>query len=93
MWTYVKDRLPRFTRKQSQMLKGSYDFLGINYYSGRYAANKKIVDPWYLSYGNDSHVEMRGNCIKPQMSSRLIAKNYTLFLKIALPRMFLFFLL
>lgn len=59
MWTYVKDRLPRFTRKQSQMLKGSYDFLGINYYSGRYAANKKIVDPWYLSYGNDSHVEMR----------------------------------
>ncbi|VYS69294.1 unnamed protein product [Arabidopsis thaliana] len=34
----VKDgRLPTFTAKQSKMLKGSYDFIGINYYSSSYA--------------------------------------------------------
>ncbi|XP_010494507.1 PREDICTED: beta-glucosidase 14 isoform X2 [Camelina sativa] len=30
-------RLPTFTTKQSKMLKGSYDFIGINYYSSSYA--------------------------------------------------------
>ena len=30
-------RLPTFTAKQSKMLKGSYDFIGINYYSSSYA--------------------------------------------------------
>nr|VDD04765.1 unnamed protein product [Brassica oleracea] len=30
-------RLPIFTAQQSKMLKGSYDFIGINYYSSTYA--------------------------------------------------------
>ncbi|KAG2285964.1 hypothetical protein Bca52824_045568 [Brassica carinata] len=30
-------RLPTFTAQQSKMLKGSYDFIGINYYSSAYA--------------------------------------------------------
>ncbi|KAF2566001.1 hypothetical protein F2Q68_00028401, partial [Brassica cretica] len=30
-------RLPTFTAQQSKMLKGSYDFIGINYYSSTYA--------------------------------------------------------
>ncbi|KAF2569098.1 hypothetical protein F2Q68_00027662, partial [Brassica cretica] len=30
-------RLPTFTTQQSKMLKGSYDFIGINYYSSAYA--------------------------------------------------------
>jgi len=33
----VKGRLPIFTAQQSKMLKGSYDFIGINYYSSTYA--------------------------------------------------------
>ncbi|KAH0922722.1 hypothetical protein HID58_022740 [Brassica napus] len=32
-------RLPTFTAKQSKMLKGSYDFIGINYYSSSYTKN------------------------------------------------------
>ncbi|CAA0842519.1 Beta-glucosidase 17 [Striga hermonthica] len=35
----VRDRLPKFTEEQSAMLKGSYDFLGLNYYTGNYAAH------------------------------------------------------
>ncbi|CAH2063441.1 unnamed protein product [Thlaspi arvense] len=37
MVNHVKDgRLPTFTAEESSMLKGSYDFVGINYYSSSY---------------------------------------------------------
>ncbi|XP_048330601.2 beta-glucosidase 11-like [Ziziphus jujuba] len=36
----VKDRLPIFSEEQKVMLKGAYDFLGINYYLSSYAQNK-----------------------------------------------------
>ncbi|XP_048591617.1 beta-glucosidase 16-like [Brassica napus] len=37
MVNHVKDgRLPTFTPEESSMLKGSYDFIGINYYSSSY---------------------------------------------------------
>ncbi|XP_020553303.1 beta-glucosidase 13-like isoform X2 [Sesamum indicum] len=32
-------RLPKFTKEQIDILKGSFDFLGLNYYSGIYAAD------------------------------------------------------
>ncbi|XP_050257713.1 beta-glucosidase 24-like [Quercus robur] len=35
----VKDRLPTFTKKEKKMIKGSFDFIGINYYTSRYAKN------------------------------------------------------
>jgi len=38
MKSYVKD-LPKFTEEQSKSLIGSYDFIGINYYTTMYAAN------------------------------------------------------
>ncbi|KAK1427311.1 hypothetical protein QVD17_15994 [Tagetes erecta] len=31
------DRLPKFTKQQSKLVKGSYDFLGLNYYVSQYA--------------------------------------------------------
>jgi beta-glucosidase len=38
MVNHVKDgRLPSFTPEESSMLKGSYDFIGINYYSSSYS--------------------------------------------------------
>ncbi|KAL3832902.1 hypothetical protein ACJIZ3_007638 [Penstemon smallii] len=36
MRSYVKHRLPRFTQEQSAMLKGSLDFVGVNYYTGNF---------------------------------------------------------
>ncbi|AES86837.2 putative beta-glucosidase [Medicago truncatula] len=38
MVSFVKD-LPKFTEEQSKSLIGSYDFIGINYYTTMYAAN------------------------------------------------------
>ncbi|XP_024020697.1 beta-glucosidase 17-like [Morus notabilis] len=37
MRSLVGSRLPNFTETQSELLKGSYDFLGLNYYTARYA--------------------------------------------------------
>ncbi|EOA29111.1 hypothetical protein CARUB_v10025378mg [Capsella rubella] len=40
----IGNRLPSFTREQSQMLKNSSDFIGINYYTARYIAHLPHVD-------------------------------------------------
>lgn len=39
MRSLVKDRLPTFTKEEEIMVKGSFDFIGINYYTSRYAKN------------------------------------------------------
>ncbi|KAE9592701.1 hypothetical protein Lal_00028951 [Lupinus albus] len=35
----VGERLPKFTRRQFLMVKGSFDFIGLNYYTSAYAFN------------------------------------------------------
>ncbi|XP_050211260.1 vicianin hydrolase-like [Mercurialis annua] len=42
MKTYVGNRLPKFTKEESEVLKGSLDFMGINYYTTNFAANNPI---------------------------------------------------
>jgi len=39
MRSMLGNRLPEFTREESRQLKGSFDFLGLNYYSSFYAAH------------------------------------------------------
>ena len=36
MRSLVGKRLPEFSKEESKLVKGSYDFLGINYYSASY---------------------------------------------------------
>ncbi|KAL9253466.1 Beta-glucosidase 17-like protein [Drosera capensis] len=55
MRSIVGPRLPKFTKAQSEMLKGSYDFLGINYYTSNYAANYVSNNGANLSYTTDNH--------------------------------------
>lgn len=38
MRSMAGDRLPKFSKEESHQLKGSFDFLGLNYYSSFYAA-------------------------------------------------------
>ena len=38
MRSLVGKRLPKFTEEESKLVKGSYDFLGLNYYTTNYAA-------------------------------------------------------
>ncbi|KAK7262562.1 hypothetical protein RJT34_30136 [Clitoria ternatea] len=39
MRSMVGNRLPEFSKEEAKQLKGSFDFLGLNYYSSFYAAN------------------------------------------------------
>ncbi|KAJ4950554.1 hypothetical protein NE237_027386 [Protea cynaroides] len=60
MQDLVGPRLPRFYKEQSEMLKGSYDFLGLNYYTANYAKDASLSDggfpPKNPSYDTDSRV-------------------------------------
>ncbi|CAI9105735.1 OLC1v1004734C1 [Oldenlandia corymbosa var. corymbosa] len=55
----VGDRLPRFTQDQSELLKGSYDFHALNYYTALYAsAPVNASDPNCPRYSTDKHVDL-----------------------------------
>ncbi|XP_028799692.1 vicianin hydrolase-like [Neltuma alba] len=56
MRSIVGDRLPKFTKSESEMLKGSCDFLGINYYTANYAENSLSTSTVNKSYTSDIHV-------------------------------------
>jgi len=48
------DVLPRFTKEQSAMVKGSFDFYGLNTYAGKYiTANKSLLEGWQECDGLD----------------------------------------
>ncbi|CAK7331859.1 unnamed protein product [Dovyalis caffra] len=51
----VQDRLPKFSPLDSMVLKGSLDFVGLNYYTAYYAANVNSSDPDHRRYGTDSN--------------------------------------
>ncbi|GLT96883.1 hypothetical protein SLE2022_144750 [Rubroshorea leprosula] len=54
----VGSRLPNFTKEQSKVIKGSIDFLGVNYYAASYADDSKSDRGANLSYTTDSHVDL-----------------------------------
>ncbi|KAM7502628.1 hypothetical protein LguiB_001532 [Lonicera macranthoides] len=54
----VKDRLPKFTKEQSKSLKGSFDFLGLNYYTANYTADVPNPSDAPPSYTTDSQASL-----------------------------------
>ncbi|GLT27689.1 hypothetical protein SLA2020_026690 [Shorea laevis] len=58
MQDLVGSRLPNFTKQQSRMLKGSINFLGLNYYTARYANDCTYYNSGNLSYTTDSRVNI-----------------------------------
>ncbi|XAR48162.1 Beta-glucosidase [Bertholletia excelsa] len=54
----VGERLPKFTKEEQKMVKGSYDFVGVNYYTSRYVQAKKLSSTnESASYENDQHLQ------------------------------------
>ncbi|KAK3409331.1 hypothetical protein EUGRSUZ_J01459 [Eucalyptus grandis] len=59
MRRYVGERLPKFTKTQSEALKGSRDYMGVNYYTARYV--DESASPFTalnLSYTTDCQCNM-----------------------------------
>ncbi|XP_068337849.1 beta-glucosidase 12-like [Pyrus communis] len=73
MRAIVGERLPSFTEEQSELLSGSYDFIGLNYYSARYASDASYNCSDNPSYVTDPRVnvttELDGVPIGPQAAS------------------------
>ncbi|KAL5815000.1 hypothetical protein ACOSQ3_025799 [Xanthoceras sorbifolium] len=67
----VKNRLPTFTAEEKKLIKGSFNFIGINYYTARYAKNIPIdLRATPISFTVDESVnltvEKNGVLIGPQ---------------------------
>ncbi|XP_062113405.1 beta-glucosidase 12-like isoform X2 [Humulus lupulus] len=58
MVKYVQERLPKFTKEESSMVKGSFDFIGLNYYSAKYAENATCSDELGLRFSTDYCVDL-----------------------------------
>ncbi|KAM2960933.1 hypothetical protein FF1_030566 [Malus domestica] len=73
MRSIVGKRLPKFTKEQSKLLNGSFDFLGINYYTARYTSSAPNNNSLPASYVTDSRAdlttELNGVLIGPQAAS------------------------
>ncbi|KAM7508119.1 hypothetical protein LguiA_018572 [Lonicera macranthoides] len=69
----VGSRLPKFSAEQSEMVKGSYDFLGLNYYTAKYVTSAIHSKNDSSSYITDPHVtycdKRDGKLIGPQAAS------------------------
>ncbi|KAF2319488.1 hypothetical protein GH714_016329 [Hevea brasiliensis] len=52
----VGDRLPKFTDEETRLLRKSYDFLGLQYYTSYYAKPNAPFDPNHVRYKTDSRI-------------------------------------
>ncbi|KAJ8760062.1 hypothetical protein K2173_010918 [Erythroxylum novogranatense] len=73
MRSLVGRRLPKFSEEQFKSVKGSFDFLGLNYYTANYAAYLPSSNIINASYVTDSHANLttarNGIPIGPQAAS------------------------
>lgn len=61
MRSLVRDRLPFFTHEESKKIKESYDFIGLNYYTSRFARHRSVSKDFKpSSYLDDSLVDITG---------------------------------
>ena len=59
----VGNRLPQFTKEQSKLVKGAFDFIGLNYYTANYADNLPPSYGLNNSYTTDSRANLTGESI------------------------------
>ncbi|XP_052153006.1 beta-glucosidase 13 [Oryza glaberrima] len=69
----VRNRLPQFTKEQSELIKGSFDFIGLNYYTSNYAGSLPPSNGLNNSYSTDARANLtavrNGIPIGPQAAS------------------------
>uniref|UniRef100_A0A8R7PVU1 4-hydroxy-7-methoxy-3-oxo-3,4-dihydro-2H-1,4-benzoxazin-2-yl glucosidebeta-D-glucosidase n=1 Tax=Triticum urartu TaxID=4572 RepID=A0A8R7PVU1_TRIUA len=63
----VGSRLPSFSKVQSEVIKGSLDFIGINHYYSLYV-NDRPLETGVRDYNTDMSVDSRGSRTDPPLS-------------------------
>lgn len=69
----VGDRLPTFGPKESALVRGSLDFLGLNYYVTDYTADASNSIPPFPSVATDPRITL--SCMLIKLLGRLIFFN------------------
>ena len=77
MRSLVGKRLPEFSEEESRLVAGSFDFLGLNYYTTNYAADQAASN-LKPSYETDANV----NYLSEQKSNYQLFKLYIITKKI-----------
>jgi beta-glucosidase/6-phospho-beta-glucosidase/beta-galactosidase len=77
----VGNRLPRFTKEQSKLVKGAFDFIGLNYYTTHYAESLPPSNGLNSSYNTDYLANVSGESSRqvfPLNSCKIVlGKLYT----------------
>jgi len=71
MRTLVGNRLPQFTKEQSELVKGAFDFIGLNYYTTNYADNLPLPNGHNVTYNTDARANLTGKYQKSSEESSI----------------------
>jgi beta-glucosidase len=63
MRSLVGSRLPKFSTYQAKLVRGSFDFIGLNYYTSTYATNAPELSDAMPSYTTDPLVILTRKCV------------------------------
>jgi beta-glucosidase len=78
MRALVGNRLPRFSKEQSELLKGAFDFIGLNYYTSSYAGNLPPPNGLKNSYNTDARANVTSElCISGGLFYLLFCSSFT----------------
>lgn len=73
MKALVRDGLPEFTDDEKTLIKGSFDFIGINYYTSRYATAVAFdKDKTYTAYSDYQYATVSGKFLWFHLQNSLI---------------------
>jgi len=62
MQSLVGSRLPKFSADEIKLVRGSFDFIGLNYYTSYYATDTPELSEAWPSYLTDSLVMLTSKC-------------------------------
>ena len=73
MKALVRDGLPEFTDDEKTLIKGSFDFIGINYYTSRYATAVAFdKDATFSAYSDYQFAKVSGKLLWFHLQNSLI---------------------
>ena len=72
----IGEKLPEFTKKEKELLKGSSDFFGLNHYTTMYAAHTEQVDENEDVHGNGGITKDQGVSLSVDKDWKLTKMNW-----------------
>ena len=76
MKSTVGERLPKFTKAQSKLLKSSFDFLGLNYYTAFYAEHATFSN-YSINRSYDADIQATLTSMLIKQSNDQLMRQFT----------------